>query len=153
MKPANQLIDHAITATPRSLWWVLSALCASVILYVGSRPGSSIPDLSVLPTGADKVLHFCAYSGFAACLFRACVPLRASEPLRGLMPWLPVVVLPLLVGALDEYNQGFAKGRGQDPLDLLADTLGGIWVCAVGLYWRARVRAADQELRRKARRD
>ncbi|MEO8377560.1 MAG: VanZ family protein [Candidatus Sumerlaeota bacterium] len=136
----TSLIDRAIAATPQKLWWLNAAICAAVILYVGSRPASDIPDVNFI-SGLDKVLHFSAYSGFAACLFRACYPLKAHEKPTLSLPWAWVMLGPFLIGSIDEVHQAYVPGRGSDPKDLVADTLGGILVCIAGLYWRQKVRS------------
>lgn len=140
----NRGIDRAIEAIPQPAWKLIAFACAMVILYVGSRSSSQIPSLRVLPPGSDKVLHFLAYAGMATCVFRAIYPLPASQSPIGSLPWWPIVFWPIVVGSLDEYFQGFAQGRSQDPKDLLADALGGVVVCLVALYWRERVRRRDR---------
>jgi VanZ family protein len=63
-----------------------------------------------------------------------------------------VVLVPLVVGIVDEWNQSFSPGRSSDPADVLADTAGGAIVLAVGLAWRTAVRRADARRRTGARR-
>lgn len=140
-------IDKFIEATPQKLWWFHAAICACVILYVGGRPGSAIPNVTFIP-GLDKALHFCAYSGFAVCLFRACYPLNANRKPAFSLPWLPVVAGPFVVGLIDEIHQAYVPGRGSDPKDLLADTLGGVLVCVAGVYWRNQVARRGRRRRR-----
>ncbi|MCC6548033.1 VanZ family protein [Candidatus Sumerlaeota bacterium] len=144
LRTINSLIDRAIALTPQRMWWVYSVVCAVIILYVGGRPGSAIPNLSFIK-GLDKVLHFTAYSGLAVCLFRACYPLQVNHKPTLSLPWLPVILGPLLVGLIDEIHQAFVPGRGSDPKDLIADTMGGVLICATGVYWRWQVLERDRQ--------
>jgi VanZ family protein len=100
----------------------------------------------------DKLMHGLGYAGMAACVFRAVFPLRAAARAPRPMMMALVVLVPLVVGIVDEWNQSFSPGRSSDPADVLADTAGGAIVLAVGLAWRAAVRRADARRRTGARR-
>src|SRR5690606_28082254 len=115
-----------------------SVLLGIGIIMVGLRPASELPRVSRLPPGSDKVLHFAAYASLGACVFRSIYPRNPRRPPAGIpLPWLPAMLLPSLVGLLDEVLQHYtARGRAGDPADWVADTFGGVFVCMLGLYFR-----------------
>ena len=125
---------------------MLAVLCAGVILSMGMRPATDLPRGLFFIPHLDKLLHGVAYAGFAALIFRTLYPLRATRPPVVAFAPVLVVLLPFLLGCLDETLQGYARGRGQDPLDLLADTTGALVACLIGLQARA------QTLRRRGSR-
>ncbi len=153
MRGLVRLLDGVIALFPRRAWWFFAVVCVALIAYSGSRPASELPDFGYLPPHSDKFLHFVAYAGLAACLFRAVFPLVATRPSPwGKLAWAPVILIPSIVGAVDEaIIQGMARGRGQDVWDWVADTLAGVTVFAAGVVWRERVRRRDEELRRRGR--
>ena len=77
-------------------------------------------------------------------------PIEAAAPLgpRGGVGRVPPLaralwaggVAALLLGGLDEWNQRFTPGRASDPVDLLADILGGIAGAAAFALLTARFR-------------
>lgn len=149
MRGATRLLDGLIGLFPRRAWWFFSVVCILLIFFGGSRSSGDLPDFSYLPPHADKILHFIAYSGLAACLFRAVFPLLATvRSPWGKKAWMPVVLIPSLVGLIDEaVVQGMAGGRGQDVWDWAADTAAGIVVLAVAWAWRERIRRRDEARR------
>lgn len=140
------MLDVIIGAIPQPAYAVLAVMCALLIIATGLRPATDLPRGLFLIPNLDKVLHATAYAGFAALVFRALYPLRASRPPVVAFAPVLVVLLPFLLGCLDETLQGYARGRGQDPLDLLADTSGALVACLIGLQARA------HSLRRRASR-
>jgi VanZ family protein len=76
----------------------------------------------------DKVYHFGYYFGGAILLGGA----FHRPPGKMARPFLMTVIAIALVGAIDEFHQGFVPGRsGNDPADWSADVSGGIvgaWV-------------------------
>lgn len=130
--------DSLIDVMPRGGWIVLSVLLAMAIIWTGLRPALDLPRISRLPPGSDKVLHFLSYAALAACIFRGIFPRNARKPPLPIpLPWFPVILVPALVGMLDEFLQSYTRrGRSGDMNDWLADILGGIFVCAVGLILR-----------------
>jgi len=49
---------------------------------------------------------------------------------------LMAICFTTLFGFSDEFHQMFTPGRSSDPLDLLADTFGGIIYAAVSLHFK-----------------
>jgi len=114
-------------------WTVGAALWAALLLFVGSRPGASLPGgpLLGLP-GADKLLHAVGYGVLGALAARASSPRAAGRAL------LLGALIGLAWGMLDEWVQGRVPGRTRSWADLLADTAGA--ACG-GLLGRSRPRA------------
>lgn len=138
---------------PRSFWVVASVLCLIAIITLGLQPASRVGMSRLNFPNKDKVCHFIAYSGFAALVFRSIYPFQPFRrpALRWKAPWLPVVLLPFLLGAVDETLQGFAPGRSQDVYDLLTDSTAGVTIALCGLWARQRSRAAGSPRRRPRR--
>ncbi len=120
----------------RRVWTLLALAWALLLLYVGSRPGESLPEsrLLALP-GADKVFHALAYGLFGALVARARAP---RSPLRAL---LLGALAGVLWGMLDEWVQGHVPGRTRSWADLLADTAGAACGGFLGRSGRSRPRA------------
>jgi len=141
MNSLNRALDLLIAAVPRWLWAVGTALCACVIIWAGQRPASTLKGMSVLPPGHDKVLHAVAYAGLTACAFRFFYPLRAKVKPEVPVAWLGVLLVPALVGGLDEFLQGWAqRGRSADWRDWVADMTGATLTLCWGLWLREKAR-------------
>ena len=85
---------------------------------------TSIPHLEVhedIPF-LDNGAHFAFYGvmGFLCALWRR----ESGRPAKRAV--LYAVLFVLAVGAVDEIHQYWIPGRSADPLDLVADTLGGV---------------------------
>jgi len=118
--------------------WLAAALaCAIAIISVGLRPAADLDVMPVLPPGSDKVLHFLAYALFSACVFRIIYPFSPREPARIPRGWVLVIASAATLGAIDEFLQGFAAGRSQDPKDWLADFSAGVVIALWGVAGRA----------------
>jgi VanZ family protein len=115
-------------------------LCAVVIIWNGLRPVEAIPRVRLIPH-TDKLLHFLAYAGFGALVLRVFVPFHPRRPvLAGAFGWMAVLLLPALLGALDETLQGIAnRGRTADIWDWVADACGGAAVVAMAWWDRRRI--------------
>ncbi|MCC5877637.1 MAG: VanZ family protein [Candidatus Sumerlaeia bacterium] len=134
------LLNSLVISIPRNFWWAFAVLYAGFLLYVGGTPGSDLPMPSRLPPGSDKVLHFLAYSGLAALIFRAIYPVDPVKPPRPRWgAWL-VLLIPATIGAIDEIHQIWVPGRSSEFADFVADALGGVVVLALGLLFRERNR-------------
>lgn len=145
-----ELLNTIVVAIPMAVWWVIAVMYGGLLLYVGGTPGSDLPMPSRLPPGSDKVLHFCAYSGLAALVFRAVYPVdprQSPRPRWG--AWL-VLLIPATIGAIDEIHQIWVPGRSSEFADFVADALGGVFVLLLGLWFRRRNRRV-LESRRKGR--
>lgn len=94
---------------------------------------SSIPstNISMLGGVSDKFVHA---SVFAVLCWLTHVALfhQANHTLRK-YSLLLAVLITALYGLSDEYHQMFTPGRSSDPLDLLADTTGGLLYAAAML--------------------
>ncbi len=113
---------------PSFATYQLPALVWALLIFVSSSvPSSSIPDLSILRF--DKVIHAGIFLVLCFLAYRA---LRYQDR----FPFLSrhclgfSLLLTFLYGSLDEVHQYFVPGRSADPLDLMADTVGGILVVA-----------------------
>jgi VanZ family protein len=105
----------------RILSWVGVGIWAATIYYFSSLTGPEIAQIGI--TFWDKAEHFIAFFSGAVALVLA---LRFSTqwPWRGII--LCAAALLCAYGAADEIHQLFTPNRsGADPLDWLADTLGG----------------------------
>lgn len=103
----------------RVVWTSLAAAWALLLLFVGSRPGESLPESRLLSLpGADKVLHALAYGVLGALVARASA---VRAPRRAL---LFGALAGLCWGMLDEWVQGQVPGRTRSWADLLFDTAG-----------------------------
>lgn len=107
---------------------------AAIILMVSSIPNLHTPHVQFVQT--DKVAHFSEYAIFAFLAFRSVAHLTPNmHNNRTLL----VAFLALAIFAVfDEYLQSFTPGRDPDPLDYLADVIGGSLVLA--LTWLRRRR-------------
>ena len=103
--------------------WVPVALYVSFIFWLSSAPRKAPPLLRWY--GADKLIHFCEYNPLGFLLLRA----------FGRPRWKPSLGSGLIVGALDEFFQGFVPTRTASPWDFLADTCGILLGLAI-YRWR-----------------
>jgi VanZ family protein len=101
--------------------WLAVFLWASTIFYLSSLSGSQIEEIGVHLW--DKAAHFLAFFGGAVALTCA---LRFSTGWTWLKIGLVGSFAIAAYGASDEYHQLYTPHRsGGDPLDWLADALGG----------------------------
>jgi VanZ family protein len=94
-----------------------------------SNPPESIA--SVLKEISDKALHLCEYSILGALTYRACR--HAAGPWVARYALIVAAAGCGLYGVSDEIHQLFVPFREGDPLDLVADTAGGL---LGALTWR-----------------
>jgi VanZ family protein len=73
------------------------------------------------PDGTDKLVHVLLY-GVLSRSWRA----RSDRPRGGWTARCSSVAGVSLFGYVDEWHQKFIPGRGQDHLDWVADTVGGV---------------------------
>ncbi|MBX3727799.1 MAG: VanZ family protein [Candidatus Sumerlaeia bacterium] len=119
---------------------LLSGLWIATVLFLNNQPGSvfKTPRVYLLPH-IDKFAHFLFYGIMAALLWRATVPGPGEfrrPPVR--RPALFVLLVPALVGAIDEINQLFIVGRSADWGDWLTDVAGAGFVVAMGVLMYGR---------------
>lgn len=107
---------------------------AATIFLLSARPGSGDPPIF---WHADKVAHAAIFGLFAGSLLRALV--RSAPTLAFRFQALVSVGATALYGISDELHQLWVPGRTSDPLDVLADLLGGLLACAAWFLWRRRL--------------
>ena len=136
-------LHNLMARLPRKFWVFAAVVCLFTIITLGLQPASRVGMSRFNLPHKDKVFHFLAYSGFAAMVFRSIYPFQPHRrpALSWRAAWLPVVLLPMMLGALDETLQGFAPGRSQDPYDWMTDSLAGGTIAIVGLTSRGRARS------------
>jgi VanZ family protein len=114
---------------------LLALLWAGLIFHLSSQ---SLPDLPLFFPGQDKLLHVAAFGTLGFLVLGGMRPAGARYPAAKL---LLAFLLVVVYGVLDEYHQSFVPGRLADPLDVLADVIGGI----IGIWLMAFiVRKRDQ---------
>jgi VanZ family protein len=98
---------------------VLALAWAGFLLFLGSRPGDSLPKSPLLELpGADKVLHMLFYGVLGVLTARAAGPRTPRTSI------LLGALAGLLCGMIDERVQGSIPGRTPSWADLLADFAG-----------------------------
>ena len=122
-----------------AIYHLPAILYGIAILAVSSVPNLKAPEVDFW--AVDKVVHFLEYAGFAFLTFRS-VSHFGGEIQRRLAFW-SALALSAGVALIDELWQGFVPGRVSDPLDFLADVLGG--AVTVVVLWLARSRKPQQK--------
>ena len=116
--------------TPRWLWGPV--VLQMLLIFIAS----SIPNLGALPGGmSDKSGHAIGYGILGAVFLRA----LAGGKVAG-VTWSRAalaLLFAVLYGISDEFHQSFVPGRSPDPLDVLADGIGGALGIALGGAARA----------------
>jgi VanZ family protein len=118
----------------------LPVFIALVILYLCCfLPPSDIPEVdSPFPFPFDKIVHFLMYVGFAGASFFAYVHLIIKEKrfnYFSAIVWCFLV--PVVFGGLIEIIQyNYCPGRSGDWLDLLADTIGVLFVIPFAVFYK-----------------
>ena len=150
-KPLKDHLWNLLARIPRRVWTACAILTALAIIFMGLRPAGQIPSGIFFFPHQDKILHFLAYAFLATLVYRSIYPFHPEREPHGRFPWLPILLVPFVLGSLDEYFQGLTGTRTRDPYDLLADTMAGILVCAVALRWRHLARRRLEAYRRGRR--
>lgn len=116
-------------APGRASWrvWLPAGLVAVAIFVASSLPATSLP-LPGLFAGQDKLEHLLAYAVLAGFVARAW---RRRTHTGSLGVFLLATAAAVLYGISDELHQSLVPGRTVDPLDLLADSVGGALGAAV----------------------
>lgn len=118
-RPRCSIPGSAPGLSARRAYSLLALGWAALLLFVGSRPGDSLPGKGFLALpGADKVCHAIAYGVLGALVARAAAP---RSPRRAL---LLGALSGLLWGMLDEWVQGHVPGRTRAWADVLSDVAG-----------------------------
>ncbi|MDH3590444.1 MAG: VanZ family protein [Planctomycetota bacterium] len=106
--------------------WAPAAVWALFLLFLGTRPPDSLPDVEWWLSRYDKVIHAAMY-GIAGVLAAWAARLRPAAALLLGALW------GAAWGGIDEFLQGRIAGRDADWVDWIADVLGaaaGAWLCA-----------------------
>jgi VanZ family protein len=106
--------------TLTNLFRLLALLWVGLLYYLSAQPSLDVP---LLFPGQDKVLHLLVYAVLGFLILGGMRPAEAGYR-RGNR--LAAFLLVVLYGILDEYHQSFVPGRIADPLDVLADAVGGL---------------------------
>ncbi len=141
MSSLNRLIDRIAWSLGTRQWALLTVLCLVTLILLGQRPAGEVAAFVPMIQGLDKILHFTAYAGLAVCVFRSIYPFDPRIEIRGAFAWVPVILLPAAVGAVDEWMQGLTGSRATDLADWTMDVLGATAVCVGGLAMRAHARS------------
>ncbi len=107
--------------------WIPVLAYAGLIFYLSSR---AWPTPSMLPLGADKVVHVLMYAVLGFSLLWA---LRSTGLKYSRYAVLIAASIAALYGALDEFHQSFVPGRNASIYDFVADGIGstaGAWAAA-----------------------
>ena len=107
------------------MWVILSLVQMTVIYYLSAIPGNN---LTPLPYGTDKVIHFTLYF-FLGIFFQ-----RSLKKFHWIIPML----LGSFYGITDEFHQSFVYGRAPSVGDWVADTLGVIAGVVIIIYFSER---------------
>ncbi len=101
----------------------------AIALFAGAK---GVADVPLFPAPFDKVAHFTYYGIMAALLAHAAGNRRL---------WVPLVLV-LLVGVADEWNQVSIAGRDASVWDWVADAVGAATFMLVYWVWARRRRIA-----------
>lgn len=106
-------------------WFPIILYC--LLIFIQSSYPSSIERTLELPH-LDKMVHFVAYALLGALFLRAFKTSRIKKNAKFML--ILSVLLSFLYGIGDEIHQHFVPCRSADPMDVLADMLGGL----MGVY-------------------
>ena len=90
--------------------------------------GPESPIFNILKVGIDKLAHFIEFGILSALAANALLSGQrfAADGESGRRVWQLAVVLTALWAVLDEIHQLWVPSRSTDPLDAVADILGGM---------------------------
>lgn len=108
--------------------WLPVLLLEALVLFLSSRPHLPLP--TTVPY-LDKAAHFIEYALLGWLLRRALsMTIPGGRGATGV-----AIALLALLGAGDEWFQGTVIGRDSNPLDWLADLLGGSTGAVISRLW------------------
>ena len=102
-------------------YWLPVVLCASVIFYFSSLPGTSIPSLFLFQ---DILFHFLVYLILGLFFSRA-----LGNTIFGIASTKILIftfIFTFFYGISDEFHQYFVPNRNASVLDVFIDGLGGL---------------------------
>ncbi|MFA6467262.1 MAG: VanZ family protein [Bacteroidota bacterium] len=100
----------------------LPVIAWSVFIFIASSIPSA--NIAMLPNYTDKVVHASVFL-ILCWLMHVALSFQKNLLLKK-HALLIAVVFVAVYGVSDEYHQMFTPGRSTDPLDLAADTFGGL---------------------------
>ena len=98
-----------------------------VIFLLTHVPSSMIKP----PKISDKLMHFLAFGGLGMLM---CYVTTSDRLVRR---FSIIAIIGMSYAAIDEYTQGFVRGRSPDVMDFVADTAGILAAIAVYSFLRA----------------
>lgn len=107
-----------------SIRFVPVTLVMGTIFFLSHQSGEDLQLPNIF--GLDKLAHGFMYAALAAAMLYA-APRKALR----LKPWRTgalIVILCLLYGMTDEFHQSFIPGRVPSSGDLVADTMGAVFL-------------------------
>jgi VanZ family protein len=121
--------ENSIYKKRARLWAILWTLLIFILCFL---PGNELPDMQI--PFIDKWAHLVLFGVFSFLWL-------CSNPTKDLRFLVIILLITVFMGWLVEYIQGhFAKGRSQDNMDTLADSVGGllgIFLFAALYQWQA----------------
>jgi len=102
------------------IYWFPILAYAGFIAFLSSLPGLATPSVAIF--GFDKIIHIFEFGVFAFLLLRLLMHLEIRNP------FLIAIVVTVIYGVLDEWHQSFVPGRMCSFWDILADTIGAVFV-------------------------
>ncbi|GAA4457554.1 VanZ family protein [Novipirellula rosea] len=91
-----------------------------------------IPSAMIKPPKiSDKLMHFTAFGGLGMLM---CYVTTSDRLVRR---FSMIAIIGMSYAAIDEYTQGFVRGRSPDPMDFVADTAGILTAIAAYATFRA----------------
>lgn len=123
---------YAYIALPVCIALVIVYLCCLL-------PPNDIPEVdSPFPFPIDKLVHFLMYVGFSGATFVAYVHLAVkAKRFSYLAAFFWCLLVPIVFGGLIEIIQyKYCPGRSGDWNDLLADTLGAVFVIPFAVIYK-----------------
>lgn len=119
-----------MTTSPYKLYKMVPMLIVmGTIFFLSHKTGDEIhlPEFAY----SDLVAHMLIYAALAgAVLYAWKSKFKASQPVKVVCC---TVIFCLLYGISDEFHQSFVPGRYVSAMDVVADTVGAIIICAA--WW------------------
>jgi VanZ family protein len=108
--------------------WGPAVLVMATIVLASSMPSSDLPEFGDWDTLAKKGGHLLGYALLAGAYTHALHRGRSATLSRAVASFCLAVVYAIL----DEWHQGFVRGRSSSVLDVVIDSLGsviglGVW--------------------------
>ncbi|WP_419194840.1 VanZ family protein [Novipirellula herctigrandis] len=123
--------------TKKTIWGFRLAIIVLAVYWLGMFIGTHLPSSVVRhgPRVNDKLMHVCCFAGLGWLL---CYVTTSD---RLLTRFSMIAVIGLFYAGLDEWSQGFVRGRSTDMMDFVADAVGlfsaiAVYAVCRMLYYR-----------------